>query len=340
MFTRTSIWTPGIASLSPNSPQKEAFYSKLSNVHISDDDYTHAQKVWAIFGCKTLGDYSDLYCGTDVLLLANVFETFRKMCLRQYGLDPTHYYTSMGLSWDPPLKKTGVEIELLTDYDQHLLIERGMRGGISMVSECHAKANNPLVNGYDPEKPSSHILYLDANNLFGWAMSQPLPTGALRWEEDCERLAKTIVDHPADDPEGFILEVDLEYPEDLHNTHNAYPLAPEHMVVQKKWMSEYQHSLLGFGVAPTEVEKPVPNLRNKDRYVLHYWNLQLYTSLGMRLTKVHRALQFDQSPWIEPYIWMNTELRKKAPQRLLEGPIQVDEQLSLREDHGKPAEVG
>ena len=181
-----------------------------------------------------------------------------------------------------------------------------------MVSKCHAKANNPLVNGYDPEKPSSHILYLDANNLFGWAMSQPLPTGAFRWEEDCERLAKTIVDHPADEPEGFILEVDLEYPEDLHNAHNAYRLAPEHMVVQKKWMSEYQHSLLGFGVAPTEVEKPVPSLRNKDRYVLHYRNLQLYTSLGMRLTKVHRALQFDQSPWMEPYIWMNTELRKKA----------------------------
>ena len=235
------------------------------------------------------------------------------MCLRQCGLDPAHYYTSPGLSLDALLKKTGVELELLTDYDQHLFIERGMRGGISMVSKRHAKANNPLVDGYDPEKPSSHILYLDANNLYGWAMSQPLPTGAFRWEEDCELLTKTIANHPAHDhPEGFILEVDLEYPEDLHNAHNTYPLAPERMVVQKKWMSEYQHSLLGVGVAPTEVEKLVPNLRNKDRYVLHYRNLQLYTSLGMRLTKVHRALRFDQSPWMEPYIRMNTEFRKKA----------------------------
>ena len=161
-----SIWTPGIASLSPNSPPpKEAFYRKLSDAHISDDDYTHAQKVWATFGCKTLGDYSDLYCRTDVLLLADVFETFRKMCLRQYGLDPAHYYTSPGLSWDALLKKTGVALELLTDYDQHLLIERGVCGGISMVSKRHAKANNPLVDGYDPEKPSSHIFYLDAKNL-------------------------------------------------------------------------------------------------------------------------------------------------------------------------------
>ena len=169
-----------------------------------------------------------------------------------------------------------------------------------------------LVDGYDPEKPSSHILYLDANNLYGWVMSQPLPTGAFRWEEDCEQLAKTIVDHPADDPEGFILEVDLEYPEYLHNAHNTNPLAAERMVVQKKWMSEYQHSFLCVGVAPTEVKKLVPNLRNKDRYVLYYRNLQLYTSLGMRLTKVHRALRFDQSPWMEPYIRMNTEIRKKA----------------------------
>ena len=116
-------------------------------------------------------------------------------------------------------------------------------------------------------------------------MSLPLTTGAFRWEEDCEQLAKTIADHPADDSEGFILEVDLEYPEDLHNAHNAYPLAPERMVVQKKWMSEYQHNLLGVWMAPTEVEKLVLNLRNKVLYMLHYRNLQLYTSLGMRQTK-------------------------------------------------------
>ena len=108
-----------------------------------------------------------------------------------------------------------------------------------MVSERHGKANNPLVDDYDPEKPSSHILYLNAKNLYGWAMSQPLPTVAFRWAEDCEQLTKTIADHPTNDPEGFILEVDLEYPEDLHNAHNAYPLAPERMVIQKKWMSEY-----------------------------------------------------------------------------------------------------
>ncbi|KAK3757404.1 hypothetical protein RRG08_033172 [Elysia crispata] len=293
-------------------PPKEDFYSKLTGANISDSDYTHAQRVWETFGCQTLGNYTDLYCRTDVLLLADVFENFRKTSQKQYGLDPANYYTSPGLSWDALLKKTGVELELLTDYDQHLFIEKGMRGGISMVSKRHARANNPAVEGYDPEKPNNHILYLDANNLYGWAMSQPLPTGGFRWVEDCDGLVGTIQDQPADGPGGFILEVDLEYPQELHDEHNAYPLAPERMVVQKKWMSEYQHGLLGAGVVSAEVEKLVPNLRDKNHYVLHYRNLQLYLGLGMKLKKVHRALRFEQSPWMEPYIRMNTELRKQA----------------------------
>ncbi|KAK3740268.1 hypothetical protein RRG08_031987 [Elysia crispata] len=188
-------------------PPKEAFYSKLSDEKIEDGDYEHAQRVWETFGCKTLGNYTDLYCRTDVLLLADVFETFRKTSQKQYGLDPAHYYTSPGLSWDALLKKTKVELELVTDYDQHLFIEKGMRGGISMVSKRHARANNPKVEGYDPEKPNSHILYLDANNLYGWAMSQPLPTGGFRWVEGCDGLAGTIKDQPADGAEGYILEV-------------------------------------------------------------------------------------------------------------------------------------
>ncbi|GFS10029.1 hypothetical protein ElyMa_006636600 [Elysia marginata] len=216
-----------------------------------------------------------------------------------------------GLSWDALLKKTEVKLELLTDYDQHLFIEKGLRGGISMVSKRHARANNPAIEGYNPQKPNTSILYLDANNLYGWAMSQHLPTGEFRWVEDCNKIASEIADHPPDAAEGYILEVDLDYPQELHETHNAYPLAPERLVVQKKWMSEYQHNLQG-ARSPAEVEKLVPNLRNKKRYVVHYRNLQLYLSLGMKLKKVHRALCFEQSPWMEPYIRMNTELRKQA----------------------------
>ena len=320
-------------------PPKEAFYSKLSDEHISDSDYAHAQQVWKTFECRTLGDYTVLYCRTDVLLLADVFENFRKTCQKQYGLDPTHYYTSPGLSWDALLKKTGVSLELITDYDQHLFIEKGMRGGISMVSKRHARANNPAVEGYNPEKPNSHILYLDANNLYGWAMSQPLPTGGFQWVEDCDRLADSVKNLPADGAEGYILEVDLEYPQGLHDEHNAYPLAPERMVVQKEWMSDYQQELLGVGVAPTEVEKLVPNLRDKERYVLHYRNLQLYLSLGMRVKKVSpcpavRAEPLDGA--IHPDVHRTA---KSCNQWLRKGPLQADEQRSLRQDNGEPPQT-
>ena len=190
MFTPTSIWTPGIASLSPNSPQRKPSTAS-SLMRISVTRITPMRKrSGRPLGCKTLGDYSDLYCRTDVLLLADVFEMFRKTCLRQYDLDPAHNYTSPGPSWDALLRKTGVEHELLTDYDQHPFIEKGMRGDVSMVSKRHVKANNPQGYGYDPEKPSSYILHLDANNLYGWAMSQYLPIGGFRWVDDSQQLAK------------------------------------------------------------------------------------------------------------------------------------------------------
>jgi len=128
-----------------------------------------------------------------VLLLADVFENFRKVCMEKYGLpDPAHYYSSPGLSWDALLKKTGVELELLTDQDMHLFMERGMRGGISMVSKRYAKANNPLVEGYDPGKPINYITHLNANTFYGLASSLPLPKSGFKWkrvmptEENCD----------------------------------------------------------------------------------------------------------------------------------------------------------
>ena len=293
-------------------PIKEAFFSKLSNEHISEEEYAHAQNVWNVFECKTLGDYHDLYLRTDVLLLADIFENFRKLCLDQYHLDPAHYYTSPGLSWDALLKHTGVELELLSDIDMHLFIEKGLRGGISMVSKRFAKANNPKVPDYDTTKANTWLQYYDANNLYGWAMSQPLPVSSFQWVTP--EQAKEAVTLAADSEVGYILEVDLAYPNELHDEHNAYPLAPERITVEKEWMSEYQRKLLQqmYGGTSNEVEKLVPNLRNKEKYVLHYRNLQLYLQLGMKLEKIHRALRFKQIPWMKPYIMKNTELRKKA----------------------------
>ena len=291
-------------------PSIDKFYSKLNDSGIAEEDYSHALKVWEKFKCKNIGDYYDLYCRTDVLLLADVFENFRKKCSLHYKLDPAHYFISPGMSWDALLKKTGVDIELLTDYDQYIFIERGIREGISMSSKRFAKANNPMVSDYDPEKEKSYVMYLDANNLYGWAMSQALPTGGFEWVKDCNELEITIISPSSDSDKGYILEVDLEYPHELHDTHNAYPLAPEMIKVKDEWLSEYQKKVRLN--KSSEVAKLVPNLRDKERYIIHYRNLQLYVSLGMKLTKIHRALIFNQSAWMEPYIKLNTELRKNA----------------------------
>jgi hypothetical protein len=193
-------------------PPKSKFFSSLTNEDISDTDYKRAQNAWNNFGMKTMRDYHDLYLKTDVLLLADVIENFRKVCRANYGLDPMWYYTAPGLAWDACLKLTEVELDLISDPNMYLLVERGIRGGISTITKRHAIANNKYMTNYDPKKESKYLPYLDANNLYGWAMSQPLPIKDFKWMNDNELEKWT--EH------SCILEVDLEYPDDLHNLHN------------------------------------------------------------------------------------------------------------------------
>ena len=162
-------------------PSKEAFYSKLYDEDISEEDYQRAIQVWNTFNCQSLQDYHDLYLKCDVLLLADVFENFRKTCLKHYKLDPCHYYTAPCLAWDACLKETKQDLELLKDYDMLMMFERGIRGGITHISKRYAEANNRYMKNYDENKPSTYIQYLDANNLYGWAMSQKLPTHGFNW---------------------------------------------------------------------------------------------------------------------------------------------------------------
>ena len=220
-------------------PTKEEFFSIMNNEHISDKDYQHAKTVWETFKLKTMGEYHDLYLKSDILLLADVFENFRKTCLEYYKLDPCHYFTSPGLSWDAMLKMTDIELELMTDIDMFQFIEKGMRGGISYIANRYGKANNKYMKSYNKNAPSKYIMYLDANNLYGWAMSQYLPTGGFRWMTDKEIKRIDLGKYKADGKKGLILEVDLEYPRELHDLHNDYPLAAERVCVNKEMLSEY-----------------------------------------------------------------------------------------------------
>ena len=208
-------------------------------------------------------DYHNFYNLSDVLLLTDIFENFRNICINHYGLAPAWYFSAPGLACVATLKITKVQRELLSDPDMLLMIESGIRGGITAISHRHAKANNEYMGAeFDPVKESKFVSYLDANNLYDWAMSKRLPTSGFEWMTDDE----------LDDWEhlsGF-LEVDLEYPDVLHNLHNDYPLAPER-------------------VKNGIVEKLIPNLNNKTHYVVHYELLKLYESLGLKITKIHRS---------------------------------------------------
>ncbi|XP_044578946.1 uncharacterized protein LOC123261418 [Cotesia glomerata] len=240
---------------------QESFYSKLSNSTISDNDYAFVQIVWNEFGINALGEYSDLYLKTYVLLLADVFENFRRSCFKTYNLDALHFYTAPGLLNSAMLKHTEVELELLTDPEMLLFIEKGVRGGVSMCANRHAEANNRYMGkDFDSNNPERYLMYYDVNNLYDAAMNN--------------------VDQFFNDDEsvGYILEVDLHYPEKLHDLHKDLPLCPEHFVPPG-----------------SKQQKLTTTLYDKNNYVIHYKNLQQCLDLGLVLKKIHRVLKFEQS---------------------------------------------
>ena len=277
-------------------PPRKAFYSKLSGRGISEKDYKHAWNVWHTFKMKTFKDYHELYNETDVLLLADVFENFRDLCLKVYGLDPVYYYTAPGLAWDACLKMTNIKLELLSHPDMLLMFEKGIRGGISMISNRYGEANNKYMGkGFNRNKLIKYLMYLDANNLYGCAMSMKLPTHGFKWltSGEMEKLFNNQIIQVWEKT-LCILEVDLEYPKNLHDLHNDYPFCPERVECKNR------------------VEKLIPNLRNKTKYVIHYKNLIQCLKAGMKLKKIHRGIKFIESEWMRSYIEMNTNLRTKA----------------------------
>ena len=197
-------------------PDKEAFYSNLNMEDITDVDYMHAKIVFRNLINKNLGDYHDLYVQSDRLLLADVFESFRNMCIRVYELDPAHFLSAPGLAWQACLKKTEVKLELLTDVDMLLMVEKGIRGGICHVMHGYEKANNKYMKNYNKDEEESFLVYLDANNLYGSAMFQKLPVNGFKRKKNMLKFnEKSIRNHDEDIDKEYILEVDLEYPKHL-----------------------------------------------------------------------------------------------------------------------------
>ena len=213
--------------------------------NIDDIDYIHGNNVFKRFKLKNLGEYHDLYVQSDTLLLADVFENLRENTLVF-------------------LKKTSIELELLTDYDMFLMVEEGIRGGICHSIHRHAKANNKYMKNYDESKESSYIQYLDVNNLYGWAMSQKLPVNDFKWREDTSKINEEFIKkYDENNDKGYILEVDVKYPKKLHDIHSDLPFLPKRMKIDK-------------------CKKLVCNLLNKNKYVVHIESLKQALNHGLK----------------------------------------------------------
>ena len=299
---------------------------------MTDEEYEHAKKVRKVYECESFLDYHNLYLKTDVLILADVFEQFRDFFMKHHQIDPCYCYSAPGLTCQCGFKYTRVQLELLTNYEMLLMVENGIRGGFSgFLGPRHVKAfnkytpnyngngnrvldenemkeclealkNGKKLNDYLTEK---YLLYLDANNLYGWSMSQKLPTKDFKWESDPDYYLHIPKER------GCIIECDLEYPNNCKFKTMKSPLAPEKMKINENDLSDYQINLLGDKPLGKE-EKLLLTFYDKKKYAIHYSILKEYIKLGMKVNKVHRTISFEESDWLKKYINFNTEQRKNS----------------------------
>ena len=192
------------------------------------------------------------------------------------------------------LKRADLNLALLTDIDTSLMIEAGVRGGMCQPIHRYAKANHKYVNNHDKNINSSYLMYLDASNLYGKAMSQKLPVNGFKWEDDLSRFNEDFIKNYNENSDvGYFLEVDVEYPKKLFSSHKDLPFLPERKKLEK-------------------VEKLACGIEDKQKCVIHIRALKQALNHGLILKSVHRVIQFNQEAWLKPYIDMNTKLRKEA----------------------------
>lgn len=303
-------------------PEKNNFFSKLSNSHISDEDYKQATDNYINLECKNFGDYHDYYLKTDVLLLADVFEKFRNISIVDYGLEPCNYVSLPSYAWDACLKMTEATPALLSDLSMVELFEDGRRGGVSLIaSSRHEVANNKYMSNFDKNKESSFIWYGDANNLYGGCMMQKLPYSDFQWISEKNLTLDKLKELTFDDW-GFTVVVDIDYPEELHDLHNDFPLLPEKLCVSNDMLSDYQlktkmklHSHMSKGeqkISEATVKKLVPTLNNKRQYTIHSEALYYALKKGLKLVKIHRGVMYREKTWMKSYIEFNSNKRAKS----------------------------
>ena len=302
-------------------PPIESFKDDLSGAECTPDEYAHAQRAWSELGCHSFREYLAGYLFLDIYLLTDVFEEFRRVSLREDGLDPVHFVSLPGLSYTACFKRTGESIDLLQDIDMIRLFERGIRGGLTFVNKHHVQAHIPELN--NNQDGNVHLTYIDENNLYGSSLCRPLPHSEFSWV-DAEGLKQfsdpqQILNLEDEGDYGYLFEVDLVYPRELHETTAAFPLAPEHDYIEEDMFSPFMKSYYSSLCHARGVKdryqcyrKLLMTQYDKERYVCHYSILKFYIRMGLKLQRVHSAIRFRQKRFVEPYIKYNSEKRALA----------------------------
>jgi hypothetical protein len=297
-------------------PPKKAFYDDLNEEECSNEDYEHAQRAWTEFGCDTFEDYMLAYLYLDVLLLADVFEKFRQVCLKEDEIDPIHYFTLPSLSYSSAFKMTGETIHLLQDLEMYRMFERGIRGGLTFVNIHKAEA---MIS--EDENKRVHLLYLDQNNLYGHSLCQPLPHSDFSWIEDNTPFSQSdyILNLDDEGEWGYFLEVDLKYPLEIHEKTSDFPLAPESGMIAEDMFSDFMIKMYQTINENDKNKRKYKSSRkllltqyDKYRYPVHFKILKFYLKMGMKLEKVHHVIRFRQKRWLKPYIDYNSKKRSQA----------------------------
>ena len=309
--------------LEEKPPDITKFRSDLTNQELADEEYISFLHLWNSFGLKNVGELHDLYVEVDVLLLADCFEKFRTFSLKNYKLDPVHFMTAPALSWDSALLHTSVKLEIPTDPDIHMFIDKGIRGGISFVGNPHAKASNKYIAETNDCEEKDYIMFFDVNNQYGAAMSEYLPTDGFEWDlsfnnMSVEEQTKFILALKDDESTGYMFNCDLEYPKDLHDLHDEFPMCPENLTIKDEWLSPYQMEMKNNFNIKGASKKLCLTLFDKKDYILHYRNLKYCLSKGLKIKRVNKVLKFNQSPWLKSYIELNTKLRQEADSKFEE----------------------
>ena len=278
--------------------KKEDFFSKLKNKCPDDEEIQRTMDIVKRFNIKNGEELTEIYLKSDVLFLACVFEKYIKISVNEYKINPLYFVSLPGYTWQCGLNYTGINLQTLQDRDMILLLENNIRGGISSV----------MGDRYIKSDENEKILYIDANNLYGHSMSEPLPYDEIKFNKNFK--IEDILNTPDDSDIGYFIEADLIYPYNIKEKTKNFPFAPVNKKINPDNFNDYMKEIKPDTYKQTS--KLICDWCDKKNYLIHYRMLKFYVRHGMIVDKVHEIISIKQSRWLERYINFITQKRNQA----------------------------